>query len=62
MVYSQRLEIAAWILAAAGLLAVLQLRLLAALLAGLHVFELVETAADRLRVAGMRHIADGSPP
>ena len=57
MVYSQRLEIAAWILAAAGLLAVLQLRLLAALLAGLLVFELVETAADRLRVAGMRHIA-----
>ena len=57
MIYSQRPEIAAWILAAAGLLAVLQLRLLAALLAGLLVFELVETAADRLRVAGMRHIA-----
>ena len=55
MTQAQRCEVAAWVLAAAGLLGVLHLHLLAALLAGLLVFELVETAAARLRLAGMRH-------
>ncbi len=57
MTPSSRCELAAWILAAAGLLAVLQLRLLAALLAGLLIFELVESAASHLRIAGLRHSA-----
>ena len=48
MTQAQRCEVAAWVLAAAGLLGVLHLHLLAALLAGLLVFELVETAAARL--------------
>ena len=51
MTQAQRCEVAAWVLAAAGLLGVLHLHLLAALLAGLLVFELVETAAARLRLA-----------
>jgi predicted PurR-regulated permease PerM len=44
-------------MAAAALLAILELRLLAGLLAGLLVFELVETAASRLRLAGLRYSA-----
>ena len=56
MTQAQRCEVAAWILAAIGLVGVLQLHLLAALLAGLLAFELVEIAAARLRHhAGMRY-------
>jgi len=55
MTQAQRCEVAAWILAAMGLVGVIQLRLLAALLAGLLAFELVEIAAARLRHAGMRY-------
>jgi predicted PurR-regulated permease PerM len=57
MTQADRCEVAAWVLAALGLLAVLRLHLLAALLAGLLVFELVESAAGRLRIAGLRHSA-----
>ena len=57
MTQLQRCELAAWIMAAAALLAILELRLLAALLAGLLVFELVEAAASRLRLAGLRYSA-----
>ena len=45
-------EIASWILAAAGLLLVLQLRLLAALVGGLAVYELVHILARKLRFLG----------
>jgi predicted PurR-regulated permease PerM len=45
-------EIAAWILAAVGLFLVLQLRLLAALVGGLAVYELVHILARRLRFLG----------
>ena len=55
MTQAQRCEVAAWILAAISLVGVIQLRLLAALLAGLLAFELVEIAAARLRHAGMRY-------
>ena len=55
MTQAQRCEVAAWILAAIGLVGVIQLHLLAALLAGLLAFELVEIAAARLRHAGMRY-------
>jgi predicted PurR-regulated permease PerM len=57
MTQAERCELAAWILMAVGLAGVLQLRLLAALLAGLLVFELVENAAARLHLAGLRHVA-----
>ena len=53
----QRCELAAWIMAGAALLAILELRLLAGLLAGLLVYELVEAAAARLRLAGLRYSA-----
>ncbi|HEX4572524.1 MAG TPA: hypothetical protein VH184_18970 [Dongiaceae bacterium] len=49
MTQAQRCEVAAWILTGIGLVGVLQLHLLAALLAGLLAFELVEMAAARLR-------------
>jgi predicted PurR-regulated permease PerM len=52
---ARRCEVVAWVLAALGLVAVLHLHLLAALLAGLLVFELVESAAAGLRRAGLRH-------
>ncbi len=51
----RRFEIAAWVIAAAVLLAVLQLRLLPALLAGLLVYELVHVISLRLPyVSGTR--------
>jgi len=53
----QRCELAAWVMAGAALLAILELRLLAGLLAGLLVYELVEAAAARLRLAGLRYSA-----
>jgi len=57
MTQTERCEVAAWVLAGVALVAVLKLRLLAALLAGLLVFELVESAASHLRLAGLRHSA-----
>jgi predicted PurR-regulated permease PerM len=45
-------EIASWILAAAGLFLVLHLRLLAAVIGGLAVYELVHILARRLRFPG----------
>jgi predicted PurR-regulated permease PerM len=52
---TSRHDIAAWILAALALLAVLRLGLLAAMLSGLLVYQLVHVFADRLVRFGLTH-------
>src|SRR5882672_12488666 len=51
-----RYELAAWILAGLALVGVLHLGLLAALLAGLLVFELVDIAAAKLATLGVSRV------
>jgi predicted PurR-regulated permease PerM len=51
-----RYDLASWILAGLALVAVLELKLLAALLAGLLVFELVDIAAARLATLGISRV------
>ncbi|MGE5538452.1 MAG: AI-2E family transporter [Gemmatimonas sp.] len=55
MEHTSRHDIAAWILAGLALLAVLRLGLLAALLSGLLVYQLVHVFADRLVRLGLTH-------
>lgn len=52
MTTSDRCEIASWCLAGAALLAVLQIHLLAALMAGLLAHELIHSVAPRLQISG----------
>lgn len=52
---SSRYDVAAWILAGLALLAVLKLSLLAALLAGLLVYQLVHAFADQIVRVGLTH-------
>ena len=56
MTQPTRYEMAAWILAGLALVGVLQLGLLAALLAGLLVFELVDMAAAKLATLGISRV------
>jgi predicted PurR-regulated permease PerM len=52
---TSRYDIASWILTGMALLAVLHLGLLAALLTGLLVFQLIHVVADRLARLGVKH-------
>jgi predicted PurR-regulated permease PerM len=56
LTHPTRYDLASWILAGLALVAVLELKLLAALLAGLLVFELVDIAAARLATLGISRV------